>query len=352
MKPTLYGIKNSNRESKDFWGKNTFNSSFPVALAAYMRDKNIKVNYLKIDADLNVVCEEVSVDYIFNTADVSSDDIYYSFESKYDPYQEYAYDDIGSIDLVIKDKSLNPLRALEVKMTVIPDNSTYKKDESEWGAEIVFRPATTSYCALGIADSFKNEMQILRSMFEPVGSEIESWTNTKEILLSKDKILHLLNRLEKLFYDKQKPFIMQPVWKTKKKSPILEDNAFDIFVWSDFAFTRLFIDSAMKDKPSKKQPISRQLRSSVRLARSLYEISRSKKVKLDDVYKKMSFGNQTDKSFSVPGRITNHYMACNRLKSPILKKNVIDNIILNGGGEMLSPERRLDQTLYFTMFNK
>ena len=39
--PALYGIDHSNRNFKDryCWGKNQFNSSFPVALCCYMRDK-------------------------------------------------------------------------------------------------------------------------------------------------------------------------------------------------------------------------------------------------------------------------------------------------------------------------
>ena len=32
-KPGLYGISASNRTNMDLWGKNQFNSSFPIALA-------------------------------------------------------------------------------------------------------------------------------------------------------------------------------------------------------------------------------------------------------------------------------------------------------------------------------
>lgn len=40
-KASLFGLKNSNRDfsSKDNWGKNQFNSSFPAALACYMGKK-------------------------------------------------------------------------------------------------------------------------------------------------------------------------------------------------------------------------------------------------------------------------------------------------------------------------
>jgi len=42
--PGLFGIANSNRDytRADTWGKNQFNSSFPVALACYLFHKNLK----------------------------------------------------------------------------------------------------------------------------------------------------------------------------------------------------------------------------------------------------------------------------------------------------------------------
>ena len=65
--PRLYGIFNSNRSQNDFWGKNEFNSSFPVALACYMRDKKIPEVYLTLTKDLKVVATEISFDEVFNT---------------------------------------------------------------------------------------------------------------------------------------------------------------------------------------------------------------------------------------------------------------------------------------------
>lgn len=43
MSASLYGIENSNRNFADpyYWGKNQFNSSFPIALTCYMRDQGL-----------------------------------------------------------------------------------------------------------------------------------------------------------------------------------------------------------------------------------------------------------------------------------------------------------------------
>lgn len=46
--PSFFGIKCSNRNfSKEkYWGKNQFNSSFPAALACYMRSKRLTAVYI------------------------------------------------------------------------------------------------------------------------------------------------------------------------------------------------------------------------------------------------------------------------------------------------------------------
>ena len=44
--------------------------------------------------------------------------------------------------------------------------------------------------------------------------------------------------------------------------------------------------------------------------------------------------------------ITNKYMSCHRLIEPIVKKYEIKEIILGGGQNLLSPERRFDAILF------
>lgn len=100
--PTLYGITNSNRSQKDFWGKNQFNSSFPVALANYMRDKGIRAQYIQIDSKLEPYVEELDIGVLFNANGAASEELYFAFEEKYEPYQELSYQNIGGIDLVVK----------------------------------------------------------------------------------------------------------------------------------------------------------------------------------------------------------------------------------------------------------
>jgi hypothetical protein len=347
MEPTLYGIKHSNRAKKDFWGKNQFNSTFPVALACYMRDKELKPVYISLSSDFEIVNTEISFDDVFGTT-LPNKDLNFCFDSKFEPYQAFSREDIGGIDLIVKDTQDNFLTPLEIKLTVLPDDGTSKSKEADWGSELVIRPATTKYAALGMVQSIQKRLNEVREIFEPICADIQHWSNKHEIADKTPFLVEALNYFEKKFIKFQKPILLQPIWKTKGKSFVLDDNAFDIFIWSDFALSRLFIESA-NGNPTK---ISRATRSTARLARILYEISTQGKTNISQIYTEMAFGRQTDKEFAVGGKITRNYMMSQRRLKPVLKKDVLSDIILGGGEKMLKPERRFDQTVYFTLGNK
>lgn len=350
MSSGLFGILHSNRSEDDHWGKNCFNSSFPAATANYMMANKIPAIYIHlklIAGNLRVAASEIPVNRIFNCQNKQSDQLYFSFESIYEPYQEYSFDAIDGIDLVIKDLNGNFLSPLEVKLTVLPDNTTYKKSEKYWGSELVVRSATTSYCALGMFDAIKNESGKVREIFETACSTIQSWDNDFEMTHKTPTLKSCMDAFQKKYYTHQKPLLMQTLWKTQGKSPLLADQAFDIVVWSDYAFSRLFIDSSSETANT----MSRPMRATARLARCLWELSKSGKIRVTDIYRQMAFGNQTDKEFSIPGNKWRTYVETPRTLRPALPKTAIHSIIENGYIEKLSPERRFDQTLYFTMKN-
>lgn len=184
MSSGLFGITHSNRSDSKHWGKNCFNSSFPAAVASYMLEHDIPaiyVNLAEVDGSLKVVTSEIPISQIFNCGTLHAQDLFFSFESVYKPYQEYSFDPIDGIDLVVKDLNEQFLMPLEVKLTVLPDNSTYKKAEDKWGSEVVVRTATTSYCAFGMFDSVKAYAPHIREIFEAACSGIQSWDNDFEM---------------------------------------------------------------------------------------------------------------------------------------------------------------------------
>ena len=347
-KSGLFGIEFSNRESDAHWSKNCFNSSFPTAMACYMLEKRIPAVYIRLKEEnnhLKVVADEIYIDQVFNSQDRKPKDLFFSFETIYKPYQQYSFDVIDGIDLVIKDAFGNFLSPLEVKLTVLPTDGTSKLTEDKWGCELVIRSATTSYCALGMFDSVKNSRANIREIFEKSCSSIQMWDNEYEMSHKTLDLYEAIQNFQKEYYTNQKPLLMQTIWKTQGKSPLLADQAFDIVVWSDYAFSRLFIDSALTDKAEK---MSRPMRATARLARCIWELSKSGKIRIDDIYRQMAFGNQTDKEFAINGGKWRQYVSADRITNLMLPKTVINEIIEPGNITRLSPERRFDQTLFFT----
>jgi hypothetical protein len=346
----LFGIINSNRTADKHWGKNCFNSSFPASAASYMLANDIPAIYNRLiskDEKLHIEASEISLKEVFNCGATPFEELDFQFESRFEPYQQYSFDMIDGIDLVVKHIDGDFLSPLEVKLTVLPDNTTYKKSESDWGCELVVRSATTSYCALGMFDSVKDNSSQVREIFEKACADIGSWTNDFEMSHKTRALSECVNIFQTQYLNKQKPLLMQTVWKTQDKSPFLADDAFDIVVWSDYAFSRLFVDKSLNAQSA----MSRPMRASARLARCVWELSKSGKIRLAEIYRQMAFGKQTDKEFSINGQSWRKYVSSERLIKPILPKEVVNEIIKEGYIKRLHPERRLDQTLYFTFRN-
>ena len=241
----------------------------------------------------------------------------------------------------------NYLSPLEVKLTVLPTDQTSRQPEEKWGCELVIRSATTSYCALGMFDSVKEHAYHIREIFEESCSSIQMWDNDYEMTHKMPMLCRSIDAFQKEYYHHQKPLLMQTIWKTQGKSPLLADQAFDIVVWSDYAFSRLFIDGSGAEATT----MSRPMRATARLARCIWELSKSGKIRVVDIYRQMAFGNQTDKEFAIGGSKWRQYVTSDRIVRPILPKNVVNEIIEPGYIQRLSPERRFDQTLYFTVLN-
>ena len=348
--PGLYGLNNSNRNFSDsyYWGKNQFNTSFPMAMACYMRDCGIPAVYIRHAEEFAIDISEITIDDLFNTT-IKNSELYFKFETRYSPFDRFVHDELESIDCVVMHEN-EFLRPMEIKLTTLPDQTTYEKDESQYGCEIVVRSATMKYLALSMAESLRSEFADIGEIFSPTCTPIQDWNNRAEMKNKLPDILDCLKQFFSSYYRLQKPLLVQPVWKTIGKSSVLAENCLDIFVWSDFALTKLFMDSAMQNTSSN---ISRHQRAALRLARFLFEVSSKSQVYQDPIYDGMQLGNQTDKEFSVSGAKTRKYMACDRLTNLRISKSEIRNIVLGGGQRFLSPERRFDAILYFSndLFN-
>lgn len=144
-KPRLFGIERSNRDYTvaDTWGKNQFNSSFPASLACYLHSKGMKAVYIKAKPDMKRDLQYIGIDELYGI-DPLGDDIFFSFETQYTPFQKYVVGAIPRDDLVILSDG-QCVSSIEIKLVALPDNPTCNLSEDKFGSEIVVRPDTIIY---------------------------------------------------------------------------------------------------------------------------------------------------------------------------------------------------------------
>jgi hypothetical protein len=336
-KPSLFGLDFSNRDFsiKDSWGKNQFNSAFPTALCCYLNSCNIPLNYINIQNSLLAI-QELYVNDLFGNFSKDVLEYYFAFEAQYLPYQPYIINKLPRVDLVIQNRITHTsLQPLEIKLTALPDNTTCNESEDLFGCEMVIRPDSIVYLACSIIES----LEVIP--FDDL--EIE-WNDSLEVLnnyhLIYQNLLLILPKLE----NKERAFLLQPIWKTKGKSAELDDHCLDVFVWSNTAFLYFILDSLKFTINTGK--ISRQFRSLCWLYKMLIDYKQFGKFNAEQIINDLTYHTKNDKAFAVSGKVTQPYMKCTRLISPIVKKNEIKHIILGGGQNLLSPERRFDAIIF------
>ena len=345
-KPSLFGIKHSNRDfsDKDAWGKNQFNSSFPAALSVYLADKNLENIYIKLNENLETFHDRISTENLYGLPP-TSEKLFYSFESQFLPFQKFFIGSIPRVDLVTQNLTDgSALKGLEIKLTALPDNSTFGLREENYGCEIVVRPDTIVYLACSLFSHFENRRSELQEIIGKEFEELSDWTEAGLIIPYLGSMIRIIDEISLAMLDFQSPLVMQPIWKTQGKTPKLAENCLDVFVWSDLAFIRLFAKVAKAEVRENK--ITRQLRTLVWLFRMLYDFSRDGQVNHARIIDTLSYNTKNDKAFALSGRVTRAFMRGEILSKPRITKDEIKNIILNGGQNLLSPERRFDAIIF------
>ncbi len=344
--PTLFGLNQSNT-NKDFrqakaWGKNSFNNCFPISLLCYMQSQNIAPVYLVLDKNSDVVAKKISVNSIFGGA-YDAENVYFAFEYTYGQKQQFVKGTLPRIDLVVMDNSNseNPwLRALEIKLTALPDNSTCNLSEEQYGCELVVRPNTIIHFTLEIVTEYAEHQNELSEILQPIFRSDFDWKSEDSILKKMPHIIHIIQSLLLTKMDNQIPLVIQPIWKTIGKSSQLHENCLDVFIWSTFAFAKLLLDSVEQGRSNE---FSRAKRAVLWIVKMLSDFAVDGRIDPQTV--SVGFARQTDKAFALSGRKTHSYMFCNELLHPRIKKTEIKNIILGEGEKFLSPERRFDAIL-------
>ncbi|HRN51381.1 MAG TPA: HindVP family restriction endonuclease [Anaerolineales bacterium] len=348
--PSLFGLRNSNKDfsKKKNWGKNQFNSTFPASLACFMGSKGILPVYLKLTEDLKVEHSTIGLEELFGL-DQASPNLYFGFENQFATYAPLVIGKFDGIDLVTMDLAKSPafpLRGLEVKLTAIPDNVTRNKDLQLQGPEIVIRPQSIYYLAMRIASYYREDKDFIRETLNPICMHIRDWSDHDRVAPYLGRLIDAMNKILLNKLQEQSPFVMQPIWRSDGVSLRLAVDCFDMFVWSDMAFTRLFVDLAARASANRK--LSRQSRTVFWLAKMLFDFSVFGQFNPRETKDTITFGAANDKAFAVSGQVTNGYLRSPELETPRIKSIDLRQIILGGGHLYLQPERRLDAAIVTT----
>lgn len=345
--PGLFG-QTHNNSSRDYskeesWGKNQFNSSFPASLIAYMSSKGVKPVYLKTDENNHVVHDYISGTELYKINPLSMD-AFYNFEASFSAYDKFYTGDRETIDLVMVDSaSDSQLIGIEIKLTALPDMTTNKKPEDEYSCEIVVRPPTINFIACSICNNFRTnkEKDKLRE-FLSIVPKINHWEEPEEVLPHYQSILSSILKISSYLSKKQTPLIMQTVWKTKGHKGILADDCLDVFVWSNLAVIQMCgdVDKANHYK------ITRPMRTIIWLYLMLLDyVSIQGQFDYRRIVRLHSYNLANDKGYSISDSQTYKYLKSAELTHPRISKYEIKNIILGGGQNYLSPERRFDAVI-------
>ncbi|KOR32355.1 restriction endonuclease HindVP [Achromatium sp. WMS3] len=337
QKPNLFGLANSNRDFsiKESWGKNQFNSSFPTALCCYLYAKGINAIHLKIENG-NFCHSELPIEYALGIKPDDSE-AYFAFEAAHSPFQKYVIGTLPRTDLVIQNKTTGQcLTGIEIKLTALPDNTTCELHEDQYGSEIVVRPDTIVYLVCSLANGLDKNLY----KFIDTSINITDWTDARLVIPHIGKIVNCLTQLSKNIAEQQSPFLLQSIWKTKGKSPKLSENCLDVFFWSNAAFLNFITEIANFNNEINR--INRHTRTVIWIYKMFIDLLNKGKFNHHQIIDALSYNTKNDKAFAASGKVTHKFMACNRLTAPIINKNAIKNIILGGGQNILSPERRFD----------
>lgn len=345
--PGLFGIQNSNKDFSDetSWGKNQFNNTFPAGLVNYMHSKGLELVYIKIDpSDFSVKHEKISVPDFYGV-DPTNENIHFAFEAPYIPYVGYVSEDLPRVDLVVSNGD-NNTAPIEIKLTALPDDQTSNFGEEDYGSEIVVRPDTIVYLALSLIEKAQENglTEIFTQKFSRILEANGAWLNEQE---SEAQIPELVKKLDEIIFEHpelESPILLQPIWKTRGKSSVLEEHCLDAFVWSNFAFTRLFTNQVKEN-----ESITRPERTVIWLAMMLYDFAKNGTLKHQTIIDTYTYGTKNDKAFAIGGLKTREYMRSEELIKPRIKREEIPKIILGDGQKLLSPERRFDGVVQSTV---
>ena len=307
-----------------------------------MFSKGVKPVYICTTPDNHIVHRYIDGKELLGI-DPLSEQAYYNYEAGFAPYEVFYQGEREKIDLVMLNNTTKELLSgLEVKLTALPDNTTKHLPESEWSSEIVMRPPTICFLACSICANYSTieEKERLRSLLRKV-PQINHWEEIEEVLSHYRQILSSVLAVSTDMCDKQKPLIIQPIWRTEGNKMRLKDDCLDVFVWSNISI----IQMCCTEDTENLTKLNRFHRTIVWLYKMLLDYVTYDMFDYKRIIRLQSYNLTNDKAFALPGTKSHELLKGDELVKPRVSKYEIKNIILGGGQDLLSPERRFDAVL-------
>jgi len=351
----LFGLTHTNldfsHKGTGGWGKNKFNNAFPVSLLCFMASRGLNLPLIEAKSEGGIASinrSRIDVEDVFGASPESCS---FEFEGIYNPFRPFVFGGPNKSDVIVHRRGGDPLRALEIKLTVVPDQTTLKFPRASQASEFVTRPLMVELLATNICMAYgrQGRSKLNDLLLQGLGNPNNwNWQQEKEMFPRLAKVRRALELVITSSCDRQTPMVVQPIWRTIDDSMRLDEHCFDAFIWTDFGLALLYLQSLIKniDASGSDSKISRETRSAVWLVKMLWDYSTAGQLTMSEVIKQIPYGNQQDKAGAFSGKIMLDYMQGPELKYPRVTRRDLPKIILNGGEEFLNPERRLDATLF------
>lgn len=347
----MYGLERTNHDFSEqrSWGKNIFTNTLPISLAQYqagvMNEDTVLVR--AIAPHPNEISTQQSLEPWASIIGTSPTTAGFLFEQPFDGFKDYTRATPEKSDVVVTNASGAHCRALEIKLTAVPDSTTKNQPREEQSCELVFRPTTVEQLAYSICESYGPEgrQELNELILDQIAAPQQFRWHDEAFV--RDHMTEIVATVEKLIVaglDDQIPMLLHAIWRTVDTSPILDEQCFDIFVWTNFALLVMFLDAA---RHRNSREITRAQRSLVWLVKLLFDYSTQRHVARLDTFRDIAFGNQTDKAGAFSGRATITYLQGRYLTSPRIPRTALAQVIDDVGVAYLAPERRLDAAIYF-----
>lgn len=144
---------------------------------------------------------------------------------------------------------------------------------------------------------------------------------------------------------KQKPLIIQPIWKTEGNKMRLKDDCLDVFVWSNLSI----IQMCCTEDSTNISRLNRFHRTIVWLYKMLLDYVTYDTFDYKRIIRLQSYNLANDKAFALPGTKSHIFLEGAEIVKPRISKFEIKNIILGvpPSGEMRDLLQIINETIFF-----